>query len=414
MKKTVLLVLLTALLLAGFTPPETETRLLVATDLHFISPSLTDNGPLFTALTEEGDGKLMRFIGELTEAFFAEVRAQKPAALLLTGDLSFNGALLSHTALAEKLRALEEAGVPVYVLPGNHDLDNPNAAAFSGESFRRVPSASAELFRRIYADFGFDEAISLDTDSLSYVAGLDERTWLLMLDFNTAHDPCGVSDKTLAWVERQLQAAQAAGVRVLAAGHQNLLQQTVFTSGYVIRGAGALSALFRAYGVRLFLSGHLHCQHWRTDQGLTEIATGALSVSPCQYGCLTLSGDAMRYETRETDVRAWAVGQGRTEAELLDFPQYARDCFDARNRRDTLEMLSLLGYTQDEAEGMTEYLVSLNRAYFSGDLRDAAALDPTGELYALFARFPTLYTPYLDSARADFGRDFRVWDSNMQ
>lgn len=414
MKKAVLAVLLSALLLVGFAPEREETRLITATDLHYIAPALTDNGPRFTALTEAGDGKLMRYIGELTDAFLAELREQRPAALILTGDLTFNGALLSHTALAEKLRALEGEGVPVYVLPGNHDLDNPSAAAFSGDSYSLVPSATAADFRRIYADFGFDEALSMDDDSLSYMVRLDGATRLLMLDFNTAHDPCGVSDKTLAWVEAQLRDAQEAGARVFAAGHQNVLRQTVFTDGYVIRVAERLAALFRQYGVRLFLSGHLHCQHWKTEQGLTEIATGALSVSPCPYGVLTLSGDTIRYETRETDVSARAERQGRTEAELLDFPQYARDYFDARNRRDTAELLSLLGYTQDETERMTEYLVSLNRAYFSGDLRDAAALDPTGDIYALFARFPTLYTPYLDSARADFGRDFRVWDGKIQ
>ena len=129
---------------------------------------------------------------------------------------------------------------------------------------------------------------------------------------------------------------------------------------------------------------------------------------------LTLAEDRLRYETRETDVSAWAERQGRTEAALLDFPRYARDYFDARNRRSTSEMLSLLGYTDAETERMTQYLVELNRAYFSGDLRHAAALDPAGDIYALYARFPTLYTPYLDSARADFGRDFRVWDSTME
>ena len=58
---------------------------------------------------------------------------------------------------------------------------------------------------------------------------------------------------------------------------------------------------------------------------------------------------------------------------------------------------------------MTEYLVLLNRAYFSGDLREAESWDPDDEIYTLFSRFPALYTAYLDSARADFGNDFRIW-----
>ena len=417
MRKTALWVLIFALLLCGFTgpvPQEDGHRLITATDLHYLAPGLTDYGAMFTALTESGDGKLMRYIDELTTAFLAEVTEQKPESLILTGDLTFNGALLSHTALAEKLRAVESEGIPVYVLPGNHDLINPNAAAFFGESYRLVPSAAAEDFRRIYADFGFNEALSLDADSLSYIVQLNDTTRLLMLDFNTAHDPCGISETTLQWAEAQLRDAWEAGQRILAAGHQNLFRQTVFTTGYVIDGAARLADLFRQFGVTLYLSGHLHCQHWKTEQGLTEIATGALSVQPCQYGVLTESGGAYRYETRETDVAAWAAAQGRTEAELSDFPRYARDYFDARNRSQTAELLSLLGYTDEQAAHMTEYIVLLNRAYFSGDLRGAAAWDPDDEIYTLFARFPALYTDYLDSARLDFGRDFRQWESGME
>ena len=390
---------------------EEEFTLLTATDPHFIAPGLTDHGAYFTALTESSDGKLMRCSEEIIDAFLAEAIAQKPEALLLTGDLSFNGALLSHTALAAKLRAAEEQGLRVYVLPGNHDLDNPNAASFSGEGFTRVTFATAEDFRRIYADFGFDEALSIDADSLSYVAALNGDTRLLMLDFNTRHDPCGISDKTLAWVEAQLKDARDAGQKMLTAGHQNIFQLTVFRAGYVIQNAEKLAALFREYGVTLYLSGHLHCQHWKTEDGLTEIATSALSVSPCQYGVLKVTGDTLRYETRETDISAWAKAQGRTEKDLLDFQTYAADFFDSRNRQNTAETLSLFAFTPEEVERMTEYIVKLNRAYFSGDMRDAASFDPDGEIAALFERTANLYTAYLASVRPDYGMDFREWSN---
>ena len=391
---------------------EDGCTLLVATDLHFLAPSLTDHGLYFTVLTENSDGKLMKYSEEIMDAFLAEAIAQKPEALLLTGDLSFNGALLSHTALAAKLRVAEAAGLRIYVLTGNHDLDNPNSARFSGAEFQRVTPASPEDFRRIYADFGFDEALSIDTDSLSYVVDLSDDTRLLMLDYNTRHDPCGISDKSLEWVEEQLKAARDAGKHILAAGHQNLFQLTVFRGGYVIDKADRLAELLRQYGVTLYLSGHLHCQHWKTEDGLTEIATSALAVSPCQYGVLTVSGDKLRYQTRETDVSAWAKEQGRTEAELLDFPAYAAGFFDARNRTSTAETLSLFNFTPEEAERMTEYIVRLNRAYFSGDMRAVASFDPDGEIAALFDRTANLYTAYLASVRPDCGMEFRTWESN--
>lgn len=411
MKKTVTICLVLVMLLCAAPPACAEDgySLIVATDLHYIAPALTDHGSYFTALTEGGDGKLMRYIEEITDAFLDEAAAQKPEAVLLTGDLTFNGALLSHAALAEKLRALEAAGTRVLVLPGNHDLENPSAASFSGDGYTHVPSATAADFRQIYADFGYDEALSLDTDSLSYVVELGDGTRLLMLDFNTPHDPCGVSDKTLKWIEDQLADAKRAGQRILAAGHQNLFQQSMFRDGYVIQNAERLAALFREYGVPLYLSGHLHIQHWKTEQGLTEIATSALSVSPCQYGILDMRGDKLRYETKATDVTEWAIGQGSENPDLIGFRAYASDCFDTRNRQQTPEALGWLAYTEDEIARMTAYIVELNRAYFAGDLRAAAALDESGELEALFARFPSLYTVYLVSIRPDFGSDFRKW-----
>lgn len=411
MKKTVTIgfVLLMLLCIAPTACAEDGYSLIVATDLHYIAPALTDHGSFFTALTEGGDGKLMRYIEEITDAFLDEAAAQKPEAVLLTGDLTFNGALLSHAALAEKLRALEAAGTRVLVLPGNHDLENPSAASFSGDGYTHVPSATAADFRQIYADFGYDEALSLDADSLSYIVEFGDGTRLLMLDFNTPHDPCGVSDKTLKWIEDQLADAKRAGQRILAAGHQNLFQQSMFRNGYVIQNTERLAALFREYSVPLYLSGHLHIQHWKTEQGLTEIATSALSVSPCQYGILDVRGDRLRYETKVTDVTEWAIGQGSENPDLIGFRAYASDCFDTRNRQQTPEALGWFAYTEDEIARMTAYIVDLNRAYFTGDLRDAAALDENGELEALFARYPSLYTAYLVSIRPDFGNDYRKW-----
>ena len=385
-------------------------RVIAAADLHYLAPALTDHGALFTSLTDSGDGKLMRYIEEVTDAFLAEVAAQKPEALILTGDLTFNGELESHEALAEKLRALEEAGVPVFVLPGNHDLDNPSAVSFSGESCTSVPSATAADFRRVYADFGFDDALSLDPDSLSYTAKLNEGTRLLLLDFNTRHDPCGISAESLKWVQAQLRDAGRSGMSVLAAGHQNLFQQTMFREGYVITGAEKLAELFRRYDVPLYLSGHLHCQHWQTQRGLTEIAASALSVSPCQYGLLRAEAGRLRYETRQTDVSAWAAEQRKTDPNLLGFRDYAAAYFDARAYRQVPESLALFPYSSGEIETMTAHMAALNRMYFSGDMREADTLDPDGSLRALWDRSPSLYGVYLASIEADFGRDFRAWD----
>ena len=135
-----------------------QTRLMVASDLHYLSPSLTDHGSCFTELARNGDGKVMEYSQELVEAFVDTVLEKKPDALILTGDLTFNGARKSHEDLADKLARIEEAGIPVAVLSGNHDLWNKNAASFSGDRVTFEESVSAKEFKEIYFPFGFEEA----------------------------------------------------------------------------------------------------------------------------------------------------------------------------------------------------------------------------------------------------------------
>ncbi|MBR2703241.1 MAG: metallophosphoesterase, partial [Oscillospiraceae bacterium] len=84
-----------------------QYRVLTATDLHYLAPSLTDHGALFWQVMEAGDGKVTEYCDEITSAFLEEAAALQPDALILTGDLTFNGEEASHLALAEKLAAAE-------------------------------------------------------------------------------------------------------------------------------------------------------------------------------------------------------------------------------------------------------------------------------------------------------------------
>ena len=122
--KKCLFLCLSLLLIPVLALCEPRAVLFTATDLHYIAPTLTDNGALFTDLIEQGDGKVMAYSDALIEAFVAQVIAEKPDALILSGDLTFNGARESHEALSLRLARVRDAGIPVFVLPGNHDLNS--------------------------------------------------------------------------------------------------------------------------------------------------------------------------------------------------------------------------------------------------------------------------------------------------
>lgn len=381
-------------------------RAVIASDLHYIAPELTDGGPGYQQILKNGDSKFMPYVEEITDAFLDEVLADPPDVVLLTGDLTFNGAEISHRRLAGKLQRLEDAGIPVLVLPGNHDVYNENAALYRGGSFERVPFASGESFAEIYRDFGPGEALSADSDSLSYVWQLNEQVWIMMLDENTAHDFCGLSDRSFQWIEAQLQKAREEGRFVLVAGHQNVFQHSIFRGGYVIQGTQRLQELLRRYGVPLCLSGHLHTQHVLSEDGLTEIATSALCSYPCQYAVLTAEDGRLRYGTRRLDLAAWAERNGRPDAVFQDFAGAAGTYMDAHFT--PAGMAPLVDDPVLWAE-MLAYLQALNRAYFSGDLREIAALDPDGRLAGLWAEENGMTAWYLRSVLDEEGNDHTVW-----
>ena len=381
-------------------------RAVIASDLHYIAPELTDGGPGYQQILKNGDSKFMPYVEEITDAFLDEVLADPPDLVLLTGDLTFNGAEISHRRLAGKLQRLEDAGIPVLVLPGNHDVYNENAALYRGGSFERVPFADSESFAGIYRDFGPGEALSADSDSLSYVWQLNEQVWIMMLDENTAHDFCGLSDRSFQWIEAQLQKAREEGRFVLVAGHQNVFQHSIFRGGYVIQGAQRLQELLRRYGVPLCLSGHLHTQHVQSEDGLTEIATSALCSYPCQYAVLTAEDGRLRYGTRRLDLAAWAERNGRPDAVFQDFAGAAGVYMDAHFT--PAGMAPLVDDPVLWAE-MLAYLQALNRAYFSGDLREIAALDPDGRLAGLWAEENGMTAWYLRSVLDEEGNDHTVW-----
>lgn len=397
MKEAAMRLLLSLLLLLMLAPASAlgesdMPTLCIATDLHYISPSLTDHGAYFTRMIESGDGKMVHYIDELTDAFCDQVIARRPDCLILSGDLTFNGAKQSHLDLSQRLRRIDQNGIPVLVLPGNHDLYCYAAASFSGDSYTRVESITAEEFKTIYHDLGFDMAISRDPYSLSYVAEPIPGVRILMLDTNTRFMEGAVAQNTFSWLDAMLADAAKCGAKLIAVSHQNLYaHSSLLYQGYVITNASMLESRYADHGVLVNLSGHLHMQHTLAPQNKTpEIATSSLAVSPCQYGLLELGSDAAFYRTEPVDVGAWASKHGKTDARLLNFRQYAAGFFAITGVRQAAAQLS----GESDAGEMATWLANLNAAYFSGRMD---TVDPGSEYAARWQDSDTFFGRYVRS-----------------
>lgn len=358
-------------------PSGSPVEIVVATDLHYIPPELVNDSSLFERILNSSDGKQMDYIDEIVDAFLSEVIVKKPDALVLSGDISYNGERVSHERLAEKLSAVRKAGIPVFVIPGNHDIENPNAYRFQGEEQERTDSVTAKEFAAIYADCGYDMAVSRDRASLSYAVPLSGDLRLILLDTASYEDNAKLSrpdskgilrNSTLRWLKGQLKQAREDGAEPVVVSHHNLLPHNpLFVDSYVVERSDQLLELYRQYGVKLHLSGHMHIQSITSDDGIWDIAGSSLAVSPEQYGVLRFQpGQELTYRTQATDVAGWAERQGRTEEELLDFAEYSRDFFwKSSYRREYWTVLGL-DLTVEEKKRVSELFSDANVAYFAG------------------------------------------------
>lgn len=339
--------------------PEAEgLRVAVASDLH-LNPG---------AAAPSGAADALGYSSELIDALLWDAKEQGATFILLTGDLVSGGIRERHEALTEKLRRAESAGLPVYVLPGNHDL---------------APIGQRD-FAALYADFGYDEAWSRDESSLSYCVLRDDCV-LLMLD--TAGYPAGaidldgaparedstafLSEATLRWAEDMLREARARELPVLCAGHYNLLTGAARDpekSGYYVENGERLAALLRDYGVPLYLSGHIHLRAVYRERGLTELVTEYLLGYPTGYSVLDLTADTLRYAPRRVDVDAWAAESGQSDPALLHFAAWQQEGLWRYSQENVAYMAERNPLTQRQQAQASAFFYAVMNAFWAGTL----------------------------------------------
>lgn len=387
---------------SGTSGAQNPVQFVVATDIHYLSKDLTDNGELFQRMLVSSDGKQVNYITEITDAFLEEVIKMHPTGLILSGDLTFNGEKKSHEELGDKLKAVSEAGIPVYVIPGNHDLNNYYASRYQKDSLVEVDNTSPEDFKKIYSSFGLDKAIYKDEKTLSYVSEITNDVWLFMLDTNRYEfnsksypsEPSGIIGRfTFAWLEKCLKEAEVKGITPVVVMHHNLLKHNEkLFYGYTLDGYQDVVDLFHKYHVKVNLSGHIHMQSIVSDETpdntVYDIVTSALSVYTNQYGVLEVNpGVQASYHTKPVDMEQYAKDKGLTDNNLLDFEEYSYQFFTTNSHKKILSSLKDLNISEDEKEIMAELSDKINANYFSGTLYKIQEELKASEGYKLWVKY---------------------------
>lgn len=284
-------------------------KIFVASDLHYFDPDLiiNDGQALNNYLTM--DRKMIRESAAILEALIEKILDEQPDFVLIPGDLTKDGELTSHQKLAGYFQLLENAGIEVFVVPGNHDINNPHAFAFDGPNVIPVPTVSPAQFKTIYANFGFNQAIATDPHSLTYIVEPVPGLWIFCMDvckydnnfsLNKPETGGRFKPETYNWIVQKLQQAAYLNKRVLGMMHHGMYEhyqgQATLFSEYVIENWQSVSGSFADLGMEAVFTGHYHAQdivRVTTPNGNTmyDIETGSMVTYPCPYRIVTIENN---------------------------------------------------------------------------------------------------------------------------
>ena len=343
-----------------------DSVIIHSSDLHFLSHEIAEMDDHFLTIIKNADGKVTHLTAEITSAFVRDMIKLNPDCVILSGDLTLNGAFESHRDLIQTLQPLIDNGIPTLVLPGNHDTDS-SAYIFRDGKTIETDSIESVDFPIMYEDFGYSNSIR-DENSLSYLYKLSNKVWILALDTNANGTFCSVLPETLTWIEENLKKAKREGAEVISVTHQPMtIHNSRFTFGYTVHNSKEVLKLFNKYGVKLNLSGHLHLQHINKDTNFTDIAASSLAVFPNQYGIIKIKDNKLiSYETKSVDVSSWAKENNIMVSSLLDFPSYSQTFFDDTTINKLKKQIEKKGLNSKETKQALDFATKLNREYFAG------------------------------------------------
>jgi len=299
----------------------------VISDVHVMNPALLkQDGKAFADYVAH-DRKMLKESSVLMKQATDKIIAEHPQCVLLAGDLTKDGETVSHEYLINNyLSRMKNAGIEVFVVPGNHDVDNPHAVEFLGDSTKRVASPKAAEFARLYEDYGYGQALARDAHSLSYVVRLDDDTWLLCLDAceyemndyakNTCVTAGRLKPETVDFIKKQAADAKAHGVRLLAMMHHGIVQhwtwQEKAMSEYLVDDWRKQADLLAKLGIEVVFTGHFHAQDISRRGKIYDIETGSLVSYPAPYRIVRLANDELTVVTKRLNSEGVNVPSGQT------------------------------------------------------------------------------------------------------
>lgn len=121
----------------------------VLTDPHLYDSTLGANGAAFEQYIAY-DRKMITESQAILESVVKDIIKSHVRYVLVPGNLTKAGEEQCHYLIVDYLSRIEASGKRVFVIPGNHDIDNPHSFSYpGGDTPIPIPNISSADFESI-------------------------------------------------------------------------------------------------------------------------------------------------------------------------------------------------------------------------------------------------------------------------
>ncbi|MBR5202041.1 MAG: metallophosphoesterase [Clostridia bacterium] len=415
-----------------------DVNFVILSDLHYFAES--SQGTTAEDKAEFNDMMLMNnatsgIAPEIIDAALDNVAIMaqqgKIDFLLVPGDLTKNAEKAAHQELVQKFTAFEqETNIPIYVINGNHDINNQRAAYYDGEKLVNVkknPELRSQLdttpaeFEALYRDFGYSseggyysryKEIAGNTEgSLSYAIDLPNNYRLIAIDsqlYSADNTDKGLdeqetagkmSDALLDWALEECAQAKKDGKTVIGFTHTNTVPhfdtEVDLFDNFVFRDWEKAADSLADAGMHYTVSGHVHMQDVATyvsDNGeeITDITGASILSYPNLFRSVSMSSASngnitCSYKTHDIDEYVPVIIDGVAQPKPFKNIAWAYN-FGGSNIKtfatNVIRYQLVYGFGKDvkDAGGLYYYLEkTIGLKTLISDLADSEVLGALGE-----------------------------------
>ena len=183
----------------------TPFKFYLLTDTHYFEESLGAEGKAYEEYMQT-EAFYMKESGIINKAVFSKLKEDAETEIvLIPGDLSKDGEYESHVSFIKELNALKKSGKKIFVLTAGHDYNEFGRSYKNDECVKAKGTQFRELYN-LYYEFGYKQALSVDEETLSYIAEIHEGVRILALNCDSDGATKGAIDERLmSWAKVQLE-----------------------------------------------------------------------------------------------------------------------------------------------------------------------------------------------------------------